>query len=119
MNPSALSVNSGNIISLECQTDYCNPPANISWYIGDNKVSGHKNVTIESNSSGLSRTTSVHQYTAVPTDHGKPIFCTTTNIEGHIIVSRKNMLNIRSEYFTLIQMLIFFTLQNSEHKYFR
>lgn len=83
------SVNSGNIISLEFKTDYCNPPSTIIWYIGDKKVSCHINFTIDTNNSYLSRTTSVLQYTVVPNDPGKLMFCIATNIKGHTVESSK------------------------------
>lgn len=102
LSPTELSVNSGNIISLECQTNYCNPPSTIIWYLGDKKISGHINVTIDTTSTGLSRTISVLQYTAVTSDDGNPIFCTASNIEGHTIASSTNVLNVRCEFFILI-----------------
>lgn len=96
-------MNSGNIISLECQTNYCNPPSTIIWYLGDKKISGHINVTIDTNSTGLSRTTSVLQYTAITSDDGNPIFCTASNIEGHTIASSTNVLNVR--YISDVQII--------------
>lgn len=107
LSPTELSVNSGNIISLECQTNYCNPPSTIIWYIDGEKVSGQIKVTIDTNSTGISRTTSVLQYTAVPSDDGKPVYCTATNFEGYIIESRKHYLNVKCEFFILIWMLQF------------
>lgn len=97
LSPTKLSVNSGKIIYLECQTNYCNPPSTIIWYINNEKIAGHVNITIDTSSTGLSRTTSVLQYTAVTSDDGNLIFCTASNIEGLTITSTTNILDVRCE----------------------
>lgn len=97
LSPTKLSVNSGKIVYLECQTNYCNPPSTIIWYINNEKIAGHVNITIDTSSTGLSRTTSVLQYTAVTSDDGNLIFCTASNIEGLTIRSTTNILDVRCE----------------------
>lgn len=86
LSPEELSVNSGNNISLECQTNYCNPSSTIIWLIDSEKVSGQIDIVIDTNATGLLRTTSVLQYTAVPNGDGKLVYCTATNFKGHYCI---------------------------------
>lgn len=102
LSPAEPSVNSGNNISLECQTNYCNPSSTIIWHIDSEKVSGQIDIAIDTNGTGLLRTTSVLQYTAVPNDDGKLVYCTATNFKGHIIASEKHLLNVKCKFFILI-----------------
>lgn len=103
-----MSVNSWNIIELECRTNYCNPPSIILWYIGNKTVSDHVNVTIDINNFGLSKTTSVLQYTVLPSDNNEPLYCVATNIEGYSVESIKVMLDVRCKGFRIL-LLVYFT----------
>ncbi|XP_062605655.1 synaptogenesis protein syg-2-like [Saccostrea cucullata] len=93
LTPTNITVDAGKQINLICQTDYCNPAASITWYKASYSVATPTTVTTDTNSNGLYRTTSVLQYTGVPEDNGRQVYCNASN--------RPSWQNVGSNKYTL------------------
>lgn len=91
---------------LTCQTSYCHPPATVTWYNDNIEILDNTIVTIDKNPYFLSRMTSKIQYTVMPQDNGKNIYCITSNILGERVVSDKITLDVRCKYVNRIHVLI-------------
>ncbi|XP_062618358.1 synaptogenesis protein syg-2-like [Saccostrea cucullata] len=59
LTPNQITVDAGKQISLTCQTDYCYPAANITWYKASVILATPTTDTTDTNSNGLIRSTSV------------------------------------------------------------
>lgn len=91
------AVNVGESINFTCQTNYCDLPANITWYKGNTSISGTTKVSsaLNSNSEGQVRTTSEMWFSSVvPEDNCQQIYCTASNMEGETVESRRFKLNV-------------------------
>ncbi|XP_062572113.1 nephrin-like isoform X1 [Saccostrea cucullata] len=95
LTPNQITVDAGKQITLTCQTDYCNPAANITWYKASTDVTSEAASSTVTDSNGLVRTTSVLQYTGVAEDSGQQVYCRAMNKKGQIVESRRHTLNIR------------------------
>lgn len=91
---------------LTCQTSYCHPPAIVTWYNDNIEIADHTIVTTDTNQYFLSRMTSTLQYTVMPQDNGKKIYCIASNILGERVVSEKITLDVRCKYVKRIHVLI-------------
>lgn len=92
------SVDSGTIMYLTCQTSNCHPPAIVTWYNDNIEISDHTIVTVDTNQLFLSRMKSKLQYTVMPQDNGKNIYCIASNIQGERVVSEKITVDVRCKY---------------------
>lgn len=95
LNPTQVTVNTGKSITLTCQTDYCNPTANITWFKSSYDITSSSTSTTDVDSDGFVRTTSVLQYTFVREDNGHQVHCTASNSDGQIVTSSLSTLDVR------------------------
>ncbi|XP_061164375.1 nectin-1-like [Saccostrea echinata] len=95
LTPSQLRVNRGETITLTCRTDYCNPPAKITWYKATSDVTSQATSTEDINQEDLVRTTSVLRFTSVVGDNGQQVHCIASNAQGHSVESNRYTLDVR------------------------
>ncbi|XP_056002887.1 cell adhesion molecule 2-like isoform X2 [Ostrea edulis] len=95
LNPTQVTVNTGKSITLTCQTDYCNPTANITWFKSSYDITSSSTSTTDVDSDGFVRTTYVLQYTFVREDNGQQVHCTASNSDGQIVTSSLSTLDVR------------------------
>ncbi|XP_061168925.1 synaptogenesis protein syg-2-like [Saccostrea echinata] len=100
LHPTQITMDVGKQITLTCQTNYCNPAANITWYKASPILATPTTDTTDIDSNGLVRTTSVLQYTGVAGDNGQQVYCRASNRPGQRVESNKYMLDIRYPPFT-------------------
>ena len=94
---SGKAANVGESINFTCQTNYCDLPANITWYKGNTSISGttHVTSTLNTNSESQVRTTSELWFSSVaPEDNCREMYCTASNMEGETVESRRFKLNV-------------------------
>nr|XP_022293909.1 uncharacterized protein LOC111104321 isoform X1 [Crassostrea virginica] len=99
------AVNVGESTNFTCQTNYCDLPANITWYKGNTSISGttHVTSTLNNNSESQVRTTSELWLSSVaPEDNCQEMYCTASNMEGETVESRRFKLNVTSSQVTII-----------------
>lgn len=89
------SLDSGTKMYLTCQTSYCHPPATVTWYNENTKISDHTIITYDTNQYFLSRTTSKFLYYVMAQDNGQKMNCIASNIQGERVVSNKITLDVR------------------------
>ncbi|XP_062579672.1 uncharacterized protein LOC134241651 [Saccostrea cucullata] len=95
LTPNQVTVDAGKQITLTCQTDYCNPAANITWYKESTDVTSQAASSTVTDSNDLVRTTSVLQYTGVAGDNGQQMYCRAMNRPGKNVGSNKYILDVR------------------------
>ena len=103
------AVNVGESMNFTCQTNYCDLPANITWYKGNTSISGATHVpsTLNTNSEGKVRTTSELWLSSVaPDDDCQEMYCTASNMEGETVESRKFKLNVTCKQFFKIILVL-------------
>lgn len=83
---------------LTCQTSFCHPLATVTWYNDNKEISDHTVVTVDKNPYFLSRMTSKLEFTVMPKDNGKEIYCIVSNILGERVFSDKITLDVRCKY---------------------
>lgn len=95
--PSLIIALDGQQINMTCTTSYCNPPANITWYMSSTDFTSQSNsatVTYD----GLVRTMSALSINASKSDNGKQVFCTVGNIPGQRVNSTVNVVTVLCMY---------------------
>ncbi|XP_061188025.1 neuroglian-like [Saccostrea echinata] len=98
LTPTQVTIDAGKNIAFTCQTDYCNPAANITWYkssIQRIDVTSQATYSTVTDSNGLVRTTSFLQYTGVAGDNGQQVYCKAMNKRDQSVTSIRHTLNIR------------------------
>lgn len=94
--PNQITVNISEHILLNCTTDYCNPPANITWYKGTTQINGNNmNTFIDRDVNSLKRTISVYSYEGVDGDNMQEVYCKASNLPSVIVVSAKHRLDVK------------------------
>ncbi|XP_062572124.1 cell adhesion molecule 2-like [Saccostrea cucullata] len=94
LTPTRMTVDAGKTITLTCQTGYCNPAANITWFKSSVDVTSQATSSTDTDSKGLVRTTSVLQYTGVAGDNGQQVYCQAMNKKDQRVTSTQHTLNI-------------------------
>ncbi|XP_062618156.1 cell adhesion molecule 2-like, partial [Saccostrea cucullata] len=95
LTPPQLIVNRSEKITLACQTDYCNPPAKITWYEASSDVTSQATPTEDTNQEDLVRTTSVLQFTGVVGENGQQVYCVASNTQGHSVESNRYTIDVK------------------------
>ncbi|XP_048773495.2 uncharacterized protein LOC125678831 isoform X3 [Ostrea edulis] len=108
LKPTRITVNIDEIVTLTCQTDFCNPPANITWYKASSDITSQATSTTETKNGYLVRTTSVLPYTGVAEDNDQEVHCAASNIPEQDVESMRYKLNVR--YISEVQILPVSTL---------
>lgn len=86
VTPTPITVTAGQQMNLTCITSYCNPPANITWYMSSTDITSQSTNTTDV-SNNLVKTTSQLLSQVVKTDNGKQVYCTASNILGRSVQS--------------------------------
>lgn len=96
LSPDKIVVNDSQQINLTCTTNFCNPAATITWYIGSAPIRDGSIFTIsDTGAFSLKKTTSVFQYKGVGKDNMQLVFCTAYNSHSMMVNSKKYRLDVR------------------------
>lgn len=91
-----ITVNVGQQINLTCQTDECNPAADITWYKESSPVmDSNFHISYNIGPFDLIKTSSVFMYTGAKDDNMQNVFCKTSNLPGVTVESVSYSLNVR------------------------
>ncbi|XP_022287174.2 nephrin-like [Crassostrea virginica] len=91
--PTMISVIAGQQMNITCATSYCNPPANITWYLSSEDVTDQSTFTIN-RVDGLAETVSLLLSKIGKADNGKQVHCVASNTPDKTVTSYKSTLNI-------------------------
>lgn len=99
-------------MNLTCTTSYCNPPANITWYMSSTDITSQSTNTTDV-SNNLVKTTSQLLSQVVKTDNGKQVYCTASNILGRSVQSMMHTVIVWCRYwYTLIVLYVYLMFFN-------
>ncbi|XP_052720144.1 carcinoembryonic antigen-related cell adhesion molecule 5-like isoform X4 [Crassostrea angulata] len=93
MTPTPITMTAGQQMIITCETSYCNPPAEITWYMSTVNITNQKNGQTNLYD-GLVRTMSTLSINAVKSDNGKHVYCTASNNPGERVNSTVNVLTV-------------------------
>nr|XP_022290407.1 cell adhesion molecule 1-like [Crassostrea virginica] len=91
--PTVISVIAGQQMNLTCETSYCNPPANITWYKSLNDITNQstsKTYIVD----GLTKTVSVLLSPVVKADNRNQIYCIANNTRNTEVSSSIRTLDV-------------------------
>ena len=87
-------------MNLTCTTSYCNPPANITWYLSSVDITSQSLSAIEK-SGGLFRTVSSLLREVVKEDNGKQVYCRASNTLGEHVISSVQTVNVLCKWLNI------------------
>ena len=93
LTPTSVTVIAGQQINLTCATSYCNPLANITWYLSSVDITSQSLFAVEK-SGGLFRTISSLLREVVKEDNGKKVYCRASNTLGEHVISSVQTVNV-------------------------
>lgn len=96
------SVNESEQMDLTCVSDYCNPQASITWYIGDGMIKTNTSTNVATGIYYLLQTTSTLHYKGVESDNGKDVYCKAYNSIGTTVESLEYQLDVKCKSLTMI-----------------
>lgn len=102
-----ISVIAGQQMNLTCETSYCNPPANITWYKSLNDITNQstsKTYIVD----GLTKTVSVLLSPVVKADNRNQIYCIANNTRNTKVSSSIRTLDVTCKYVVYSCQITFF-----------
>lgn len=89
------SVNDSEQMDLTCISDFCNPQASITWYIGDGMIKTNTSTNFTTGNYNLLQTTSTLHYKGVESDNRKHVYCKAYNSISTTVESSKYLLDVK------------------------
>lgn len=86
-------------MNLTCVSSFCNPKANVTWYLGGVEIYSDTIYSFTNENDGLYETTSILQYTGVEVDNEKQVYCRASNLHNEMVESLKYALNVRCKFY--------------------
>ena len=93
LTPTSVTVTAGQQMNLTCTTSYCNPAANITWYLSSVDITSQSLSAMEKNG-GLFRTISSLLREVVKEDYGKKVYSRGSNKLGEHVISSVQTVNV-------------------------
>lgn len=97
LTPASILSIAGQTMKLTCTTSYCNPPANIMWYLSSKDITNQSKPTVQTDMDLVS-TISLLQRRVDKRDNKKQVYCTARNSPGRTVNSTLRIVSVLCKY---------------------